>query len=85
MYEETLTTVRHESIGPEAKEFKQSRQELLKDYSISIEFFSIGCVVSVGCKKIPFTSVEEAMKQINEYVKDPHTSREKWFKIFDKQ
>ena len=69
----------------EPKECRQKRQELLKDYPISIEFLSIGCIISVGCKRIPFTSIEEAMKQLNEYVKDPHTARKVWFEIFEQQ
>ena len=36
-----------------------SRQYFLREYPISIRFLSIGCVVEVGCKSIPFTSVDE--------------------------
>ena len=63
-------------------EYTPSRSQALKDYSISIEFLSIGCIVRVGCKSIPFTSVDEAMKEINAYVKDPVTSQKVWEKRF---
>jgi len=62
-------------------EYKPKKQELLQQYQINIEFLSIGCVVKVGCKSIPFTSVEEAMKQINAYVNDPETASTYWRKI----
>ena len=68
--------------------YTPSRSEALKDYRIEIEFLSIGCIVRVGCKSIPFTSVDEAMKEINAYVKDPVTSQKVWEKRFadyDKQ
>ena len=69
-------------------EYTPSRSQALRDYNISIEFLSIGCIVRVGCKAIPFTSVDEAMKEINAYVKDPVASQKAWEKRFadyDKQ
>lgn len=74
---------------PQAQELRQaiekkpSRQAMLRDYSIVIRFLSIGCVVEVGCKSIPFTSVDEAMTELAEYTKDPAKSIEKWNKIFN--
>lgn len=67
------------------KVYQSSRMEYLKEHDVTIEFLSIGCVVRVGCKTIPFTNVDEAMRELTEYVKDPHTARAKWFKIFDEQ
>jgi hypothetical protein len=81
MYEQPVPQV-------EPCEYTPSRSQALKDYSISIEFLSIGCIVRVGCKTIPFTSVDEAMKEINAYVKDPVTSQKAWnkrFEDYDKQ
>jgi hypothetical protein len=69
-------------------EYTPSRSQALRDYRIEIEFLSIGCIVRVGCKSIPFTSVDEAMKEINAYVKDPVASHKVWEKRFadyDKQ
>jgi hypothetical protein len=69
-------------------EYKPSRSQVLRDYPINIEFLTIGCIVRVGCKTIPFTSVDEAMKEINAYVKDPVKSQEVWnkrFEDYDKQ
>jgi hypothetical protein len=60
------------------KEYKPSRQELLREYQINIRFLSIGCVIEVGCKSIPFQSVEEGMNALNDYVRDPHTTRKIW-------
>ena len=69
-------------------EYTPSRSQALKEYSINIEFLSIGCIVRVGCKTIPFTSVDEAMKELNAYIKDPVASQKIWNKIledYDKQ
>ena len=51
------------------------RSQALRNYNIGIEFLSIGCVISVGCQRFPFTSVDEAMKELNTYVKDPVASQ----------
>jgi len=65
------------------EEYKPKRQELLREYSVYIRFLTIGCVIEVGCKSIPFTSVDEAMKELNEYVKNPYEMTKKWNKIFE--
>ena len=77
-----------QALVDQAVEYKPSRSQALRDYRIEIEFLSIGCIVRVGCKTIPFTSVDEAMKEINAYVKDPVTSQKVWnkrFEDYDKQ
>jgi hypothetical protein len=76
------------ALVEQAVEYKPSRSQALRDYSINIEFLTIGCIVRVGCKAIPFTSVDEAMKELNAYVKDPVTSQKVWnkrFEDYDKQ
>jgi hypothetical protein len=65
------------------EEYKPKRQELLREYSVNIRFLTIGCVIEVGCKSIPFTSVDEAMKELNEYVKNPYEMVKKWNEIFE--
>lgn len=72
-----------EPVLREAIDRKQSRQFLLREYNVNIRFLSIGCVVEVGCRSIPFTSVDEAMTELTEYIKDPSKSIEKWNKIFN--
>jgi hypothetical protein len=91
MYEENAT----ESTGPMmedrsringgdmVKQDHRSKQEMLRDYEINIRFLSVGCVVSVGCRQIPFTNVGDAMVEINKYVHNPTQERERWYKIFD--
>ena len=63
---------------PTLDNVKLTRQQALSSYSINIEFLSIGCIIRVGCKSIPFQSVEEAMAELNEYVKNPLVSGKKW-------
>lgn len=58
-----------------------NKQHILREYPITIRFLSIGCVVEVGCKSIPFTSIVDAMREVNEYVENPHEAQEKWRKI----
>ncbi len=62
---------------------EQSRQSILSIYPISIEFLSLGCIVRVGCKSIPFHHIEDAMKEVNAYVTNPKESQEKWRAILD--
>ena len=73
-----------ESTGPFAVvSDTQSNQSILRDYEISIRFLSVGCIVKVGCKEIPFTNTIDAMNDINEYIKNPRKERERWFEIFN--
>ena len=69
---------------PEVHEYIPTRTELLQRNEISIQFMSVGCVIRIGCKSIPFESVEDAMKELNEYVNNPRKSTKKWEKIFGK-
>lgn len=57
---------------------RPSNQYFLQEYKIEIEFMARGCVIKVGCKQIPFESVEEAMNELNEYVKNPYDVQQKW-------
>ena len=65
------------------KEYKPKKQEILREYEIRIKFLSVGCIVNVGCKEIPFRSVKEAMEKLNQYVENPYVEAEKWHSIFD--
>lgn len=65
------------------KEYIPPRSELLHMYEINIRFLSLGCVVRIGCKEIPFASVKEAMLEINKYVANPYEEAKKWNNIFD--
>ena len=62
---------------------RPGNQYFLQEYKIEIEFCSRGCVVRVGCKSIPFESVEEAMAKINEYVKNPYEMQQYWRELLD--
>jgi hypothetical protein len=68
-------------LGP--KDASRSRQSWLREYNISIRFLSIGCIIDVGCKSIPFLSVDEAMKELNAYISNPESESKKWLKILD--
>ena len=68
---------------PTAEEqWQPSRQECLRDYEVKIRFLTLGCIVSVGCKEIPFTTIKEGMEALNEYVEKPWETRQIWEKIF---
>ena len=66
------------------KEWKPSKQEVLREYEISIRFLNRGCIVRVGCKEIAFEDVNKAIAEINEYVTgDTYEVQKKWHKLFD--
>jgi hypothetical protein len=67
------------------KEYRPSRTECLRDYPINIRFLSIGCVIEVGCKSVPFSTVEEGMKALNDYVANPYETRKIWEEKFAKE
>jgi hypothetical protein len=65
------------------KEYRPNKQQILREYTIELRFLSVGCVIRVGCKEIPFTSVSEAMEELNKYVSNPYEEGKRWNKIFD--
>ena len=74
-----------ESMLVKASNHKPRKQELLREHEIRLRFLSVGCVVSVGCKEIPFRNVTEAMEEINKYVSDPYEQGKRWRAIFDSE
>ena len=70
------------AVMPETTEcvakYQPSRMEALRDFQIGIKFLNIGCVISVGCKEIPFTTVKEGMAALNNYVVNPVETRKIW-------
>lgn len=57
---------------------RTSRQQLLRDYPIIIKFQSYGCVIEVGCKSIAFSSLDEAIAELNKYFEDPSKAEKEW-------
>jgi hypothetical protein len=74
--------VEREAYTPES-DYRPNKQQLLREYEMSIRFLSIGCVIRVGCKEIPFTRVSEAMEELNKYVNNPYEESKKWNIVFD--
>jgi len=62
--------------------YTRTRMEQLRDYSINIRFLSIGCIIEVGCKQIPFTTIKEGMEALNDYIVDPEKSSNFWSEKF---
>jgi hypothetical protein len=67
------------------EEWKPSRQECLRDHEVRIRFLTLGCIVSVGCKEIPFTTIKEGMEALNQYVAKPYEVRQIWEKRFQEE
>lgn len=67
------------------QEYRPKRQDMLREYELKVKFFSVGCVVTVGCKEIAFATVDEAAAEIHDYLKDPYESHKRWNDIFNKQ
>lgn len=64
-------------------EYQPSRKELLKQNSIRIAFCSRGCLIDIGCKSIPFETIESAMEALNKYINNPWEEQKKWEKILN--
>jgi len=77
--------VRTESGSDCPVEYKPSRGECLRDYRVEIEFLSIGCVIRVGCKSIPFATIKDGMKALNDYVTNPYETTKIWMERFSKE
>ncbi len=79
------STMQEEPQNPRPLYLKETRNEMLKSWEINIKFFSVGCVVNVGCKSIAFESIDKMMKELQSYVEHPYEAREKWDKIIEEQ
>lgn len=67
------------------KEYRPSRMDCLKEYQINIRFLSVGCLIEVGCRSIPFSTIAEGMAALNNYIQDPYTVRQLWEKKFQEE
>jgi hypothetical protein len=67
------------------EQWQPSRSECLRDYSINIRFLSIGCVIEVGCKSVPFSTIKEGMEALNQYVAKPYETRQVWENRFQEE
>jgi hypothetical protein len=59
-------------------EYVPSAGDILISNAIRIEVLDCGATVKVGCKTIAFSTVEEALEQVNLHFKDPVASYKKW-------
>lgn len=57
----------------------QSKKSLLKKWDVRIEHLDSGCIVRIGCKSLAFSSATEAMTEVNDWQKDPHTALKNWY------
>jgi hypothetical protein len=67
------------------EKYRPSRTELLRYHQINIRFLSIGCVIEVGCKSIPFSTIKEGMEALNNYVANPYEVTKIWEERFAKE
>jgi hypothetical protein len=67
------------------KQWQPSRQECLREYEVRLRFLTLGCVIEVGCKSIPFTTIKEGMEALNQYVAKPWETRQIWEKRFQEE
>lgn len=64
------------------KESKRSRKDYLRDYEVKIQFLSVGCIITIGCKTIPFSTISEGTKELNAYFNNPEEMYHKWNEKF---
>ena len=58
----------------------RTNKQLLKGWDISIEHLDHGVIVRIGCKRLAFSSTEEAMTEVQVWTTDPKSALKKWFK-----
>lgn len=94
MYDEVGATQEQEPIRSELrasepmmeKEYRPSRQELLRDYEINLRFLSgRGMVIKVGCKEIAFEDTNKGMEELAKYIENPYEEGKRWNKIFNEK
>lgn len=66
----------------EDKAPEMTKGDYLRNYEIRLRFISSGCLVDIGYKQIAFTTVEEAMQEINTYVSNPIEESKRWNEKF---
>jgi hypothetical protein len=69
-------------IPEKAECVDRTRSEYLREYDIRIKFHTLGCVIEVGCKSIPFSTAELGMIALAAYVNNPKEAIEFWNKKF---
>lgn len=84
--DERVTSERSGNYGTlSEKRHERSKGEMLRDHIVEIRFLSVGCVIRVGCKEIPFEDRNRAMIELLDYVRDPHTATKKWNQKFNQK
>ena len=92
MYEEigaTQEPIRGELNASEPmmeKEYKPSRQRILRDYEINLRFLSgRGMTIRVGCKEIAFEDTNKGMEELVKYIENPYEEGKRWNKIINEE
>ena len=55
-------------------------KELLKGWDMSIDHLDYGVIVRIGCKRLAFSSAEEATAEVTMWMTDPKAALKKWYK-----
>lgn len=74
-----------ETVKCSEEQWQPSRQECLREYQVGIRFLTLGCIISVGCKEIPFSTIKEGMEALNQYVAKPYETKQIWEKRFQEE
>ena len=85
LQQENRPSMTEKIVSMDDCEYKPSRSECLREHDVRIRFLTLGCVIEVGCKNIPFTTVTEGMQALNEYVAKPYEIRKIWNKKFQEE
>lgn len=81
--EHNLATPSPENIKRGVKGY--NRADLLREYEVSLRFLSRGVLIRVGCREIAFEDIDKAMIALEEYVKNPYETVQKWQKLFNEE
>lgn len=76
MTSEQIVQPSSEQIGTLGIE--ESNIEVLRRHSVTFNFLTSGCVISVGCKTYAFSSNEEGLSEFVKFVENPKEAWKKW-------
>jgi hypothetical protein len=61
-------------------QMQRTNKSLLRGWDVRIEHLDHGVIVTIGCKKLAFSSTDEAMLEVAVWMTDPKAMLKKWFK-----
>ena len=71
-------------VESETQDYNPPKGRALKEYDVRINFHDLGMTIHVGCRSVAFSSIEDGMKALNEYIANPYEKQRYWIDTFNK-